>query len=94
MISHGVTFGATSVYGGGTQLVILSILMMIVWFLPNTQQITADFKPTLGSDAPPVTRLLRWKPARSLAIAMGIGGAYLLLLAIQGKAGEFIYFQF
>ena len=94
MLSHGVTFGATSVYGGGTQLVILSILMMIIWFLPNTQQITADFKPTLGSDAPPVTRLLRWKPARSFAIGMGIIGAYLLLLATQGKAGEFIYFQF
>jgi D-alanyl-lipoteichoic acid acyltransferase DltB (MBOAT superfamily) len=94
MLSHGVTFGATSVYGGVIQLVILGILMVVVWFLPNTQQITADFKPTLGSEAPPVTRLLRWEPARSVAIGMGIVAAYLLLLAIQGKAGEFIYFQF
>jgi len=94
MISHGVTFGATLVYGGGTQLVILGVLMMIVWFLPNTHQIATDFKHTLGSDAPLVTRPLRWKPAGSFAIGMGIVGAYLMLLATQGKAGEFIYFQF
>jgi len=93
-VTHGVTFGATSVYGGAMQLMVLGSLLLFVFILPNTQQITSDFNPTLACVAPPTLRLFRWKPTRLGAIVMGVIGVYLLLLVVQGKSGEFIYFQF
>ncbi len=94
LISHGVNFGTTTVYGGGMQILILVALLSIVWFLPNTQQIMAKFKPTLMSVAPPGLSILQWKPTLSMALAGSVIGAYLLLLVVQGKSGDFIYFQF
>jgi len=89
----GVTFGALSVYGGGMQLLQLSLLLCIVWFLPNTQQLMSTYHPCLYLTPTKPTRL-QWRPTLLAGIASGAIGAYLVLLAIQGKAGEFIYFQF
>ncbi len=89
----GVTFGALSVYGGGMQLLQMSILFGIVWFLPNTQQYMSASNSCLLLTPTRRTRL-QWKPSLMTGIAGGVIGAYLMLLALQGTAGEFIYFQF
>jgi alginate O-acetyltransferase complex protein AlgI len=75
------------------QLLQLSLLLCIVWFLPNTQQVMSTYKPCLYLTPTQPTRL-QWRPTLLAGIASGAIGAYLVLLAIQGKAGEFIYFQF
>jgi hypothetical protein len=53
----------------------------------------STYKPCLYLTPTQPTRL-QWRPTLLAGIASGAIGAYLVLLAIQGKAGEFIYFQF
>lgn len=89
----GITFGALTVYGGGMQVLQLGVLLGIVWFLPNTQQLMSAYQPCLYL-TPMKPSILQWRPSVLVGIASGAIGALLMLLAIQGKAGEFIYFQF
>lgn len=90
---RGVIFGALSVYGGGMQLLQLGGLLCIVWFFPNTQQFMSTYQPCLYLTPMQPSRL-QWHPTLVAGVVAGAVGAYLMLLAIQGKAGEFIYFQF
>lgn len=66
------------------------VLWAIAWLAPNTQQITAAFKPALEEVA--YRGRLAWQPNRvwlaSLAIAM------LYAITEMGKVSEFLYFQF
>ena len=68
------------------------ILLLVVWFAPNTQTILQHFKP--ASDVPqPVerTRLL-WKPG--LLSALLIWGLAFTALINLSKQSAFLYFQF
>ena len=88
-----ITFGSLSVYGGGIQLLKLSGLLGIIWFLPNTQQLMFKYKPCLYL-TPTIAGRFQWQPSLLSGIVSGVVGTYLIILAIQGKVGEFIYFQF
>jgi len=89
-----IDLGSLNVYGGGKQIITLLLLICLVFFFPNTQQITAKFKPVLDK----VDSFYMYKfnfSFNSLAgIICGIIFTYILILSIQGKSGEFIYFQF
>jgi len=68
------------------------ILLLVVWFAPNTQTILQHFKP--ASDVPqPVerTRLL-WKPG--FLSALLIWGLAFIALINLSKQSAFLYFQF
>ena len=70
----------------------LSILFVIVWFAPNTQQITSKYEPALGRVALNPYRLLSWTPSIHCGMITGI----LMLVGILALGGttEFLYFQF
>jgi hypothetical protein len=67
-------------------------LYLIVWFLPNTQQIFTDASPPHDAVEPGPIVWLRWRSTLPWAIAFGCASV-LGLLAVGGT-GEFLYFQF
>ena len=94
LLDIGVQFSSIHGFGGRMQIFILLLLLLFVMKFPNTQQIFADYKPTLSASADKISSLFKWKPRFFETVFFGLIGTYLLLLVIQGKSGEFIYFQF
>jgi alginate O-acetyltransferase complex protein AlgI len=74
------------------ELAWLAALYVIVWGMPNTQQIMARYEPALGRVSPGPLAWLRWRVSLPWAVAFGFG-ALAGLLSIGG-ATEFLYFQF
>jgi D-alanyl-lipoteichoic acid acyltransferase DltB (MBOAT superfamily) len=70
----------------------LACLYVVLWGLPNTQQIMIDYAPALGKILPGPLPRLRWSEKLWWAAAVGAAAS----LAIMGMGGstEFIYFQF
>jgi hypothetical protein len=82
------------------------VALAVVWFVPNTQQLMARFRPAynytlaqwrsdpplLGGRARALDRLLLWRPQAGGALAMGIATA-IALLFLQ-RVSEFLYFDF
>jgi hypothetical protein len=67
-------------------------LFLIVWFLPNTQQILAAARPALDRVAAEGWPRLRW--SMSYGWAAALGGAAAVAVVAMGGSGEFLYFQF
>jgi alginate O-acetyltransferase complex protein AlgI len=89
-----IDVGALNVYAGGWQIVTLFLLIMFVFFLPNTQQITSEFQPVLEKIDNFHFTKFKFKFNGFTGIICGLFFYYILILSIQGKPGEFIYFQF
>ncbi len=89
--------GMIGLHGAGrlpsmSQLVWLLALFVIVWGMPNVQQIMASAVPALGKIRPSGWTWLAWQPSRTWAWGIG-AGATLAILSFGGTA-EFLYFQF
>jgi hypothetical protein len=68
---------------------------VIVWALPNTQQLLTRFKPSLQRtawDQADVSRLFRWVPSTGWAIAVGV--LFFIVLVQLQESSTFLYFQF
>ncbi|MEX2451851.1 MAG: MBOAT family protein, partial [Rhodospirillales bacterium] len=86
----------------------LGILLAVVWFAPNTQELTAGWQPALPPDNPEIAgalekaRLKTMEPSRLeprrdwlMSCAITIGLVCLLIAAYRGgDTSEFIYFAF
>jgi alginate O-acetyltransferase complex protein AlgI len=70
----------------------LSGLYAIVWLLPNTQQIFADYLPAI--DGAPRVRLAWFRWRSNLPWAVALGCATVIGLLSVGGTSEFLYFQF
>lgn len=70
------------------------ILLAIVWFAPNTQQIMARFEPALGvpRDSAPAPRWLLWRPTPLLGM-LTAALAFTVIIHLHQRS-EFLYFQF
>ena len=68
----------------------LLLAALVAWLAPNSQEITANWRPALGHYT--ASRLIRWQPSRTFAFLSAIG----LALGIMGisNASPFIYFNF
>jgi alginate O-acetyltransferase complex protein AlgI len=73
------------------QLGVLAVLLLIVFFAPNTQEWMADFEPALV-EVPLDRSRLRWRPSRRWALVMALVSVWGLLGINQYS--EFLYFQF
>jgi alginate O-acetyltransferase complex protein AlgI len=67
-------------------------LYIVVWGLPNTQQIMRRFAPALGRIQPGPFEQIAWQPNRNWAVVIGVA-ACVGVLAVGGSS-EFLYFQF
>ena len=98
--------GVTRYLGGGSQFIFtwlwISILLVVVMAMPNTQQIMARFEPVLqmhNTDERNEIRLMTrvhsalcWKPGINWAISIGVVAA--LGVFAMSRVSEFLYFQF
>jgi len=94
LAEQGVAFGKTNflVPISGAAYYWIGGLLLLVWLMPNTQQIMADFKPGLNMPKDFKPGWFKWRPSNTLVIAA-------VLCAVYGtisitKISEFIYFQF
>ena len=92
LAAHGVQFGDTRGLVGGGMVNWIWILLLVVWFAPNTQQLLAAYRPALALLADEYRGRLVWRPTRAYALL----AAALALLAIFNlhRQSEFLYFQF
>jgi alginate O-acetyltransferase complex protein AlgI len=92
---NGIT-KADPYYFGITQLRWLAAMFVIVWALPNAQQMLHRHRPALetypGEVSPPRWQRLAWRPARAWALLT----AALLVAAVINltRVSEFLYYQF
>lgn len=73
----------------------IALGFLIVWFLPNTQQILSGFKPSIQEVAwnpGEVFRRFLWKPDVGWALALGI--LFMTVLFEMQDPSTFLYFQF
>lgn len=73
----------------------IALGFMIVWFLPNTQQILSNFKPSLQArevEQQPAPWSLRWSPGVAWAIVLG--SLFFFSLSKLEDPSTFLYFQF
>lgn len=87
-------YGSLYVYGGFNQTLIIIFLIITIWFFPNTQEITSKFNPVIEKISPFHIKILSFKFNPLMGLMCGIIFTYLLIISIEGKSGEFIYFQF
>jgi len=91
---QGVEFRNTETFNAGKEPIRILFCMVIVWLLPNTQQIMGRFKPALGlpeqSESPPAW--WQWRPSGAW-LGLIVTLAMLGILSLN-EISEFIYFQF
>ncbi|ADW67218.1 MBOAT family O-acyltransferase [Granulicella tundricola] len=76
-------------------LALLVLGFIIVWLLPNTQQILINFKPSLAlaeSDAKPAVFTFRWSPTFLWAVMLS--AALVISVSHFQDPSTFLYFQF
>ncbi|MEP7062473.1 MAG: MBOAT family protein [Betaproteobacteria bacterium] len=70
----------------------IAVLLPVVFFLPNTQQLLAHFEPALDFREEQAGRWFAWSPKASWAVVFGVAAAASLLSLTRHS--EFLYFQF
>ncbi|MBN9590208.1 MAG: MBOAT family protein [Alphaproteobacteria bacterium] len=91
---HGGGFGGWENNFGSTSqsAAMLLVYFIIVWAMPNSQEIMAKFPAALGQIKAAPYGLLQWNPG--LRWALLIGGAAGMAVANLSRHTEFLYFQF
>jgi len=99
---HGFDFASS--YRPGNALASLAVLWLIVWWLPNTQEVLARFQPALEYDAPDAAtkgfaprqqgllRVASWNA--SVPWALVLAAVAIFTLTQMSRVSEFIYWQF
>ena len=92
--SAGVQFDATNAFFSGAAIARLSLLLLVCWYLPNTQELLAKYRP--AEDVPAyqlrATGVRGWEP--SLASAFVVTAVLAYSLSVMTSISEFLYFQF
>ena len=71
---------------------VLLLLLLIVWYFPNTQQIMRDHDPVLEKVLPEGKFCFRWQPLWWWALGTSI--LAIIILTQLSTVSEFLYFQF
>ena len=84
-------------YKGTDALRAIVLLLVVVWWLPNTSQIMRRYRPHVGAyegpGAGPAKRLL-WRPIPTWGLAYGVLLSAAVTAALYAETSEFLYFQF
>ncbi|HEX6829511.1 MAG TPA: MBOAT family protein [Burkholderiales bacterium] len=94
LAAQGIEFQNLPTFKGGGQINFIVASLVIVWALPNTQQILGAFRPALNlpADVAQTAGRWQWRPTPAW-LAAGIATAVIAMLNIS-ELSEFIYFQF
>jgi alginate O-acetyltransferase complex protein AlgI len=88
----GVVFGATPALARTGVVHWIWILLLVVWFAPNTQQIMAASRPALGVPADSAATRWQWRPAATGAVV--VAAMAIAVIVNLNRHSEFLYFQF
>ena len=91
-----IGFAPMTTYSGGVQIAWVVGGFLAMWFLPNTQEILRRHDPAFETVAAPrgLAAILTWRPSAALGAGFAAAALAATFIVLQGKAGEFIYFQF
>ncbi len=92
LAARGVVFGDTRDLVSGGLVNWIWILLIVVWFAPNTQQLFANFRPALALPRDLRGGRFAWRP--TLVFAMIAAALFTLSLFNLHRQSEFLYFQF
>jgi hypothetical protein len=92
LAAHGVVFGDTRDLVTGGLINWIWILLVVVWFAPNTQQLLAFHRPALALPPDTFSGRFKWSPT----VAYATIAAVLVTVSIFNfhRQSEFLYFQF
>lgn len=96
LAGHGIPFGASNHLISSDQIIWTLLLLPIVWFAPNTQQILRNYRPALdiAADVRAQGRLL-WQPQLGwLLFVAAIATVSLAWIFGENKESPFLYYQF
>ncbi len=96
--THGFSFNSSFQFASAA--LTLGVLALIVWLLPNTQELLARYQPALRFEIVPNDiqpdgwrgRLLEWRPRPAWAVLMAVIALY--TLSQISRVNQFIYWQF
>jgi D-alanyl-lipoteichoic acid acyltransferase DltB (MBOAT superfamily) len=92
LAAHGVVFGDTRDLVSGGLVNWIWILLLVVWFGPNTQQLLAAYVPALN--LPPDIQAARCKWSPRPVFALIIAALVTVSIFNLHRQSEFLYFQF
>ena len=92
LVAHGTVFGDTHELVTGGLINWICILLLVVWFAPNTQEMFAAHKPILGSAAEWRVTKLAWRPGYGFALV--VAALFVVSVFNLHRQSEFLYFQF
>ncbi len=83
-------------YSGGNQIAWVVLGFLAMWLLPNTQEIMRKWHPAFEAVAAPrgIQAWITWRPNALTGVVFAAMTLAVTIIVLQGKAGEFIYFQF
>jgi D-alanyl-lipoteichoic acid acyltransferase DltB (MBOAT superfamily) len=96
-----VTFGPVD--SPVNEAMFVTLLLVIVWVFPNTQQWLRRFETGLGTQPREsaaerrgglAARLAVWRPTAAFGVAVGVVGFFSLMRALSAAPSEFLYFKF
>ena len=91
---QGVEFRDTATFGGNGEVFGILVGMVIIWGMPNTQQITERFRPALGMRDSSAVQEKWWHWHLSTGwLTVSILASTMAILFLT-EVSEFIYFQF
>jgi len=83
-------------FGGINQILLLTLLLIIVWFLPNTYQILGKYSPAIDSTSVSkfanASSVIQWQPRPVVALAFSL--LFFVIIFKMDSTSEFLYFQF
>jgi alginate O-acetyltransferase complex protein AlgI len=94
-LEQGIEFRPLQYYAGIRQPLYISILLMIVWSFPNTQQILSRYEPSLYvyEDKHDFRAgRVQWSPVAAWALLLAVLAVYSLIE--MNTVSEFLYYQF
>ncbi len=99
LMDSGTVFVKSHLIDGTTEIMWIILLLLFVWFAPNTQEFMARFDPainTYGKGGEPIEpsrfAWLQWQPTFVWAIAISVITVVSILWLT--RISEFLYFQF
>jgi alginate O-acetyltransferase complex protein AlgI len=91
-----IHFQPLPTYSGGNQIAWVLVGFLAMWLLPNTQEIMRKWEPAFEAVVPPrgLQARITWHPNTVAGVAFAVAALAVTIVVLQGKPGEFIYFQF
>lgn len=92
LTNMGWEFMPLAYFEGAKDLVVVGVVLMVVWLLPNTQELIGSYRPVLETDGAVKQGKLQWKPTTGWMLVIVLIG--LISILKLSEMSEFLYFQF